>query len=388
MRMGALVIGLLSATTSLTAAGTQALTWSVTPAPNVKPGVNDNGLSAVSCASAASCVAVGDEGSNTMQGTPATALIESWNGTRWSLDVSPKAVHKQFNGVSCPAANRCIAVGVNYINSEGDTTTLAEAWNGSKWSIMPTATQENYELLAVSCVSPTACTAVGDKYNSKTGVDLTLVESWNGTRWSVVPSPNRGNFDEFDGVSCAALDACAAIGSSGNIKTLHSNTLAESWNGTKWSIVPSPDVGTAHQDYPAGVSCSSASFCAEVGSYMTPSGNSRTLILSWNGTKWSAAPAPRGQNELGGVSCLSATDCWAFGSSWTQAGNTRTFAELWDGTRWSVQRTPNAGPPTFYDNPFAVSCASARFCAAVGNYGNYATNAPGHNLAVIGTSGT
>src|SRR5215471_11343384 len=61
--------------------------------------------------------------------------------------------------------------------------------------------------------------------------------------WSVVHSPNRragGNF--LDAVSCVSANMCMATGhrlnSIGAIVT-----LAERWDGTSWSLVPSPNVG-------------------------------------------------------------------------------------------------------------------------------------------------
>jgi hypothetical protein len=65
-------------------ASAQALTWSVVPSPN--PGTGFNGLSAVSCVSAAACMAVGgSQGSN----GAARTLAESWDGTRWSVVPTP-----------------------------------------------------------------------------------------------------------------------------------------------------------------------------------------------------------------------------------------------------------------------------------------------------------
>ena len=49
---------------------------------------------------------------------------------------------------------------------------------------------------------------------NSSGVTTTLIESWNGSRWSVVPSPNPGpGVTWLNGVSCAATDACNAAGS-------------------------------------------------------------------------------------------------------------------------------------------------------------------------------
>jgi hypothetical protein len=68
-------------------------------------------------------------------------------------------------------------------------------------------------LNGVSCTSPTACTAVGTYANS--AADKTLAESWNGTSWSILPSPNAGLPDALNvlnGVSCVSTTACTAAG--------------------------------------------------------------------------------------------------------------------------------------------------------------------------------
>ncbi len=65
----------------------------------------------------------------------------------------------------------------------------------------------------MSCVSAAACTAVGSSENTRSGFSRTLVESWNGTNWSLTPSPNAaiaGN--GLVGVSCVRAAACTAAG--------------------------------------------------------------------------------------------------------------------------------------------------------------------------------
>ena len=53
---------------------------------------------------------------------------------------------------------------------------------------------------AVSCVSPTFFVAVG-RYIAEG--EKPLVESWNGTEWSIVPSPERGTGgNALNAVSC------------------------------------------------------------------------------------------------------------------------------------------------------------------------------------------
>jgi len=375
------LIACVSATTVLPGSG-QALTWSVVPSPNVMPATNDNQLNAVSCVSSADCIAVGEQAGHKASGTPVTALIESWNGTAWSVVPSPQPGHRNvLYGVSCTSAASCTAVGVNFVNPANATTPLVESWNGTSWSVTPSPGQVGSELVGVSCVSPTACTAVGDQLNSK-GYYQTLTELWNGTTWSLVPSPDKGhgtNENLLTGVSCVSQTACTAVGLYG-VGSLA--PLIESWNGTRWTIVPSPnrnDSGVLN-----GVACTSLTFCVAVGTYFSGTDVvNKTLTESWNGTRWSAGPTPKGQSQLLGATCVSATDCWAAGNSWAGAGNTRTFVEHWNGTRWAAVPTPNAGPAFYFNNPVAVSCASARACAVAGNYGNYGSNGISKTLTMI-----
>jgi len=171
----------------------------------------------------------------------------------------------------------------------------------------------------VSCVSATACTAVG-YYETRNFHDKTLVESWNGTRWSVVPTPSPGNTgSDLSGVSCVAANACTAVGaSSSNGNTL--STLIESWDGTRWSVVPSPNPATGGGL--SGVSCVSADACMAVGFSGSETGVHGTLAESWDGTRWSVVPTPNPGVEnrvLNGVSCASATTCTAAGDFYSHA---------------------------------------------------------------------
>jgi hypothetical protein len=380
---GAMIVtpsaALAAAAAPIPASG-QGLTWSVVPSPNIKPATNNNELNGVSCVSATDCIAVGEQAGRITGGTLVSALIESWNGTAWSVVPSPQPGNRALYGVSCTSAASCTAVGVNFVNQPN--ATLVESWNGTRWSVTPNPSPGS-ELLGVSCVSPTACTAVGDQLNSQ-GYYQTLTEFWNGTRWSTVPSPDKGhgtNENFLSGVSCVSATACTAVGQYG---VGSSAPLVESWNGTRWTIVPAPNRNNS--GVLNGVSCASLTSCVAVGTYFSgPDVVNKTLTESWNGTRWSAEPAPKGQSQLSGASCVSATNCWAAGNSWAPAGNTRTFIDHWNGTGWTAVPTPNAGPASYFNNPVAVSCASARACAAVGAYGNFGENGLSKTLTMIGT---
>jgi hypothetical protein len=69
-----------------------------------------------------------------------------------------------------------------------------ESWNGNRWTIVKspnTSTSDSNSLYEVSCLSSSFCTAVGVYYGPSTSdYYQTLIESWDGRRWTIVPSPN------------------------------------------------------------------------------------------------------------------------------------------------------------------------------------------------------
>jgi hypothetical protein len=242
--------------------------------------------------------------------TEPKTLIESWNGSTWAIVPSPNQAAGRLgvnylDGVSCVSASACTAVGFYWTNSRRVPKTLIESWNGTAWTIVPSpspGTGSNY-LSSVSCTSATACTAVGNG----TG---TLIESWNGSTWSVVPSPTPPGGAVLFSVSCPSVTACTAVGHAGQ-------TFAESWNGSTWSIVPTPNVGGA-TNVLDGVFCTSATACTAVGDSQGTGSPARTLVESWDGTAWTIVPSPnaggaRRNNGLGSVSCPTAATCTAVG---------------------------------------------------------------------------
>jgi hypothetical protein len=345
------------------AVGYQPSTWSIVPSPNKD--VLDSELLGVSCGSASTCMAVGFDATRS---GGAKTLAESWNGTAWTIVPSPnKNSQNLLRAVSCISASACTAVGYSY-GAHSEPKTLVESWNGTAWTIVPSPNPapglgEDY-LEGVSCTSPTACTAAGWIYTyPATGSSKvrTLTESWNGTAWSHVSSPNPGPAkgpDYLNAVSCASASACTAVGNDGN------GQLIESWNGTTWSVAPRPS-GGSDTGILYGVSCTSATACTAAGNQETTGNVQQTLIESWDGTDWSIVPSPNEGttgNSLSGVSCTTATDCVAVGFEASS-----TLIESWDGTSWSITPSPNSGSSS--NSLGGVSCTSPTTCIAAGFYG-------------------
>ncbi len=369
------IFGVLAVSTPVSAASA---TWSIvpTPSPGSAGGSSGSDLSGISCISASACTAVGFYGNE-------STLIEQWNGTSWSVVPSPNPIvsYQAFwlDAVSCASASACSAVG--YVETKPGTVpefvNFAEQWNGTTWSVVPTPNPGGINgLSGVSCISASDCIAVGGTagYTLTGGATnrQTLIEQWNGTTWTVVPSPDTSATDN-DGlaaVSCTSASACTAVGYHSTTSSAPTQTLIEQWNGTTWSIVPSPSSSATQFDNLNGISCTSASACTAVGSQSTTaSGPAQTLIEQWDGTTWSIVPSPNSSssqyNYLDGVSCTSASACTAVGSDpLASASPAQTLIEQWDGTTWSIVPSPN---PSTSDYLTAVSCPSTSACTAVGS---------------------
>jgi len=103
-----------------------------------------------------------------------------------------------------------------------------------------------------------------------------------------------------------------AVGTYGTISL--PQTLTEHWDGSAWSIVPSPNMGTGG-NYLQGVAAISANDVWAVGQYAAFAAL-QTLVEHWNGSAWSIVPSPNASdfnNTLNGVAAISANDVWAAG---------------------------------------------------------------------------
>src|SRR4029077_15573308 len=139
-------------------------------------------------------------------------------------------------------------------------------------------------LASVSCTSSTACVAVG-RYIAKTSGEGTLAEPWNGTAWTLKEplNPTEAKGSSLTGVSCTSSTVCVAVGRYIN-KSSVEVTLAETWNGTAWTLKEPLNPAGAKSSALLGVSCTSSTACTAVGHYVNSSSVEMTLAESWSGT--------------------------------------------------------------------------------------------------------
>lgn len=360
----------LTIATLMMPAAASAAKWSTSSVPRLPTTIG----TAVSCASSSNCVGISDSSSNGLYG-PGAALAYTWNGTSWQKP-SPLArpagatgTGGAFGAVSCRPAGECTAVG-SYSTSGSTNLTLAEhTTNGKEWSVQttPSPTTDSY-FKGVSCPSATACEAVG---SDETGTSA-MAEGWNGTEWTAqtVPAGPAGEaFHPLD-VSCSSSTNCVLVG---QYIPGSAGAALDRWNGTEWSRETPAKPEGAEEMALRGVSCTSSTACTAVGEYYKSTAKKYYLLAeSWNGTKWSVQTVPNPETALlrfESVSCQSATECTAVGTS-TVEGKVSSLAERWNGTEWAIETTPNPEPSLNGNTLRHVSCNSNTACIAVGETQN------------------
>lgn len=216
---------------------------------------------------------------------------------------------------------------------------------GSTWSTVPSSTYPT-DVRGLEVISPSDAWAVGS--HSRNAV-TTVAEHWDGNSWTLVSTPNPGLGDNsLKSVSAVGPSDVWAVGydmPNARRTTMEQfNTLTEHWDGSSWSVVGSPNVGTASNSL-TGVQALSSTDVWAVGYHgVAGGGQRRTLIEHWNGSSWSVVssvdPASM-SNSLLAVSGTSADDVWAAGDNSDGRGYS-PLLEHWDGTRWSLVSVPVA----------------------------------------------
>jgi hypothetical protein len=294
---------------------------------------------------------------------------------------SPGASFNILTAVSAVSANDVWAVG-RYITSSGTTQSLVMHWDGTEWSVVssPNPGTSYNTLDGVWAVSANDIWAVG-YYFSGSDTPRTLVMHWDGGTWTVVPSPNIGASSNFlSAVSAVSADDVWASGYYLNGFVIE--TLMVHWDGTEWSVVPSPNVGTDSNTLRDVTAISSNDVWA-VGDYYDNNLIGRTLVMHWDGTDWTVIPSPNvgsNHNVLHGVEAVSTNDVWAVGWYGVDVVGSQTLVMHWDGETWSVVPSPNQG--TRENQLRAVSFLSADDVWAVGDYRSYPGEGIVHQVLV------
>jgi hypothetical protein len=355
----AVVLAAAGAAITLAGPALAAPTWVITPTvdPSPQKVAFSNVLNAVGARTSTDAWAVGNFlGPNDDDGQ--VMLAEHWNGSEWSQAPTPNVVRfdEKLNAVSAAAANDVWAVGSTNKTGFAHTDPLAAHWDGTSWTIVatPATTGGSKSILfGVANLGGGNAWAVG-----RSEANRALVENWDGSAWTIIPTPDpvAPAGSTFSGSTLTAVSARAAndiwaVGSFSAAQGTNSNsfTLIMHWNGSAWTIVPSPNPATpspvngVRQTLNGVVEISPTDAWAVGNTVDTVSGSfgpDKPIAMHWNGTAWSLATLPNlgGHGLLASVTASSSTSVWAAGP----AGDTTSVLH-WNGTSWTPETTP-VGP--------------------------------------------
>jgi hypothetical protein len=262
-------------------------------------------LNAVAATGPTDVWAVGDQYES---GSPEpTSLILHFNGSSWSSVPTPNVTY--LYGITALAPDDAWAV-----SPYGKIV----HWNGSSWSLMTLPNVPGMQISAISGSGPDDVWIVGNRYGAKLPADSigshTLTEHWDGSRWSVVTSPNPSHArNGLDGVlSLSPTDAWAV----GYAKSRLTSQLTMHWDGTRWTTVPTPTRPGRYTAELDSVGSDGQGGVWAVGRGDGP-GYGASLYLRWTGTRWVKVRGPGPMEQTPPASAISGsspTDLWAVGN--------------------------------------------------------------------------
>ena len=187
---------------------------------------------------------------------------------------------------------------------------------------------------------------VGDQ-EGRDHVFRTLAEHWDGSAWSVVPTPNPGsNGDHLYAIDAVSPDNVWAAGQQLGGDSPDQG-LVEHWDGQKWSVVPVPTPAAASLVMLDGITAS-ASQVWVAGEADSPEGGGQPLVEGYQNGTWTIARLPTipdGSNwtNLWGIT-MAGGSVWAVGTYVNPATDNNNDLVL-QGTNgsWSIDPAPNPG---------------------------------------------
>lgn len=365
-----IVVGFLVPGNVLAAPICELSSWPVLRSQNRGP--SDNELRAVTAVSRKDVWAVGwYVDAATRSNTP---LTQHWDGSVWGVvPAAPPGLIGSLQGVDAASSDDVWAVGSSRTELQ-TSAALAVHWDGTAWKIVEVPAPEagpfvSMVLTDVEALGPDDMWAVGYWSSVPEAPPSPLIEHWDGRRWEVVDSPDLGTWSELHGVAGTGPDDVWAVGNT-EVRVgadFVERALIEHWDGTAWRLVRAPFVARRSPFTLESVDVRSPADAWAVGQVTRPTAVV-TISFHWDGTHWARVPTVNPSEEfqlLGGVAMASRNKVWAVGTYFDAArGQDATLVERWNGRRWVRERSATRrGSSQLFD---VAALPSRRF--AVGSY--------------------
>jgi hypothetical protein len=272
--------------------------WTAFPTPKID-GNNTSDLAGVVDISPTLAWAGGTV--NIGEANPGQVILQ-WNGTAWSVFPGPKFAkgdEPSIKAMTSTSADDIWAIGSLLGDDEEQLFFLFEHWNGTEWTARELISGDAF-LLGASADATNDVWAVG--FNGpENDNSLTLALHFDGATWKQVATPSVGSgANQLNGVLALAPNDVWAVGFTTSVappQEAPTTTLIEHYDGTSWSIVPSPNVGpnSMYQSNRLfGLTANSSTDIYAFGSYFAEdgSGQQMTLLMHWDGASWTIEPSP------------------------------------------------------------------------------------------------
>lgn len=272
-----------------------------------------------------------------------------------------------LNAIAAVASDDVWAVGLMF-SCDSLIRPLVIHWNGTAWKAVNTPalrTNDNSSLNSIVALAANDIYAVGYQ-PAANGAVLTLIEHWDGNAWSVVPSPNRSTGNVLTAVTATSPADIWAVGDSVDQATTSVQTLTMHFDGAQWKIVPSPNPlpkAFLNQNVMTSVVAVSPNDVTTAG-FTLDSLRQRelTLIEHWDGTRWQVVPSPNVSsnagdlNTLHGIAAVSGTNLYAVGffEDAGTAGQHTVLIEHFDGNAWEIIDSPKKAVAQQMNGVFAL----------------------------------
>jgi hypothetical protein len=309
-------------------------TWTTTA--TMLPSVE---LQSLTCTSATACVAVANEGTDTV------VTMNGWS--TWSVQAVP--LGNAIQGLSCVAPATCAA---SAFNAYGKATFLLSPDGGVSWAVhqvpRDSAGEFAIESTAVACTSSLRCVMAGITAGKGEGgvpIELTtLFRTTSGGRsWTSFELP--AVFGELFDMACPSATRCYATGTSKKGAVIFASTNA----GATWKLV----LSWATLGQIDALSCPAAGVCEAIGSdtFTAPT----AVRTTSGGAHWSRHRLSRTGYFAPAVACASVPDCIVTGTFPTSDLEQTTDG----GTAWTAADVEPVEP-----TPSDLSCPVVGTCEA------------------------
>jgi hypothetical protein len=390
-----------------------ALTWSAAQAPlpadAAQTSSQNAGLFDVACPSVQNCLAVGNyttsdsDGNNgSTQGLAETLSDGTWTPTAARIDVpdASQVTNMSLDGVACPAAGACVAVG-SY-DSQGNLEPLIETLSGGTWASaippLPGDTNQKSAYLGdVACPAQGTCVATG-WYADQNGDIQGLIDTLSGGTWTPEQAPlpagavpGKSSSSSLPTalfvVKCPAVGNCVAAGDYTSQNGGHQG-LIDTLSGGTWTAMRAPLPADAVAANPVAylltIACPAPGTCLAAGRYTGQDGRGRFLTETLSGGAWTPAAAPLpadaaanqkwSESQVTGftaAACAAAGTCVAAGSYFLTNGTIQGVIDTLSGGTWTATKAPlpaGAAVAKQYIYFDSAVCPATGRCLAVGGY--------------------